>query len=408
MKQFLLLLFFLAISSMYSLSAQLFHYGDSVEVSMLTCEPGDAVYARFGHTALRIKDNMGRDMSYNYGIFDFRTSNFYWKFVRGQTDYLLGIYPTEYFLEEYTDRGSTVWEQVLDLTPDEKRELIRLLNENYLPENRMYRYNFVFDNCATRPKVMIQNALQGDLSYRSAYSSETYRQLLDRYISNDAWLSLGINIVFGKEAERTVDQGGAEFLPELLRNDLQHAVVIRDSTDQQPRSLVSDIRTIVGPFNEEPVFTPWWQHPLLFSSLWLLWGLILTLRKHKRSRQSKGFDTVLYGFTGLAGLVIFLLSFFSAHPLVASNVNLLWLNPLILIPAFLIWKRKGTKFLLFCHLLNLLLMLIAAVIIALQIQVVPVAALPLMLLLIIRTVRRVRRLLKSLLVTSGKGYKWKR
>lgn len=407
MKQFLLLLVFLAISTSYSLSAQMFHYGDSVEVSMLTCEPGDAVYARFGHTALRIKDNMGRDMSYNYGIFDFRTSNFYWKFILGQTDYLLGIYPTEYFLEEYADRGSTVWEQVLDLTPEEKGELIRLLNENYLPENRMYRYNFVFDNCATRPKVMIQNALQGDLKYRSAYSTETYRQLIARYISNDAWLSLGINIVFGKDAERTVNQGGAEFLPELLRNDLQQAVVISDSTSQ-PRNLVTDIRTVVGPFKEDSASTPWWQHPLLFSTLWLLWGLILTLRKHKRSRQSKGFDTVLYGFTGLAGLVIFLLSFFSAHPLVASNINLLWLNPLNLIPAFLIWKRKSTKFLLFFHLFNLLLMLIAAVFIALQIQVVPLAALPLMLLLMIRTVRRVRRLLKSLVVTTGKGYKWKR
>lgn len=408
MKGFNALLFFFIIVLPAAVRAQPLQYSDSVEVSLLTCAPGRAVYARFGHTALRIRDAGGRDNSYNYGIFDFRTENFYLKFLRGHTDYLLGVYPTEYFLEEYRQRESVVWEQVLNLTPSEKRKLIELLNVNYQPENRMYRYNFVFDNCATRPKVMVQNALDGLLSYESAYSGESYRQLIAMYTADDAWLNLGINLVFGTRAEREVNQGGAAFLPELLRNDLQRAWIIRYSGDTNPRKFVKQTHMLVGPFASEIKTTPRWMHPLFIAILWLLWGAVLTFRKHKRSVHSKSFDSVLYAVTALAGVLIFTLSFYSEHPLVESNLNLLWLNPLNLLPAVLIWKRGARKFLLFYHAFSLLLVLAAAVVIALQVQVVPVAVFPIILLLILRTSRRLRRLIKRLVERSSTGFKWKR
>lgn len=408
MKGLIPLLLIAIFISVADLQAQAVHYSDSVEVSLLTCEPGDAVYARFGHSALRIRDNQGRDMSYNYGIFDFRTDNFYWKFLRGQTDYLLGVYPTGYFLAEYSERQSVVWEQVLHLTTAEKQQLIELLNENYKPENRMYRYNFVFDNCATRPKLMLQDALDGVLSYESEYASETYRHLINYFISNDAWLSLGINLVFGAPAEQTVKKGGASFLPLFLRDDLQKARIVNSSADPRPRPFVKSTQRIVGPFAKEVTNTPWWMHPLFFSMLWLMAGLALTFQKHKSSRTSKLFDSVLYGFTALGGIIIFLLSFFSEHPLVENNWNLLWLNPLNLLPAVLIWHRKSRKFLLYFHSLNLVMQLLTGVVIVSQVQQIPVVIFPILLLLIVRTSRRIKRLLKQLLERSANGWKWKK
>ncbi|MCE1154985.1 MAG: DUF4105 domain-containing protein [Bacteroidales bacterium] len=402
----LLIVFFVAYTDL--LRAQAVQYGDSVEVSLLTCEPGDAVYARFGHSALRIRDAGGRDMSYNYGIFDFRTTNFYWKFLRGQTDYLLGVYPTEYFLAEYRERGSVVWEQVLNLTAPEKQKLIDLLNENYRPENRMYRYNFVFDNCATRPKVMVQDALDGRLSYESAYAADTYRQLINDYISNDAWLYMGINLVFGASADQTVGKGGASFLPELLRNDMQRASIVGGAGDSRPRPFVKSTQMAVGPFATVVETTPWWMHPLFISVVVFFAGLALTLQRHKNSRTSKLFDSVLYGLTALGGVIIFLLSFFSEHPLVEANWNLLWLNPLNLLPAILIWQRKARKFLLYYHSANVLMQLAAGVVMVLQVQQFPVAVFPLVLLLLLRTSRRIKRLFTQLLERSTNGWKWKK
>lgn len=407
MKGFTHLIIVLLVAASLPVTAQALQFGDSVEVSLLTCEPGEAVYARFGHTALRIKDHQGRDMAYNYGIFDFRTENFYWKFLRGETDYLLGVYPTEYFLEEYKERESVVWEQVLNLTATEKKQLIDLLNINYLPQNRMYRYNFVFDNCATRPKVILEEALQGVLSYESGYSSETYRELIHHYVRNDAWLSLGINIVFGAQADQPVNQGGASFLPELLRNDLQKAQISPDGSESGNRKLVSEIRMIAGPYAKLVTTTPWWLHPLFFTLLWLVAGILLSLLPHKRRWQSKSFDTILYSITALAGSIIFLLSFFSVHPLVGDNWNLLWLNPLNFIPAVLIWIRSARKFLLFYHIVNLVLLLTAALVISLEVQLVPLAILPVLLLLILRTTRRLRRLIRRHVDTSNRKWKWR-
>ena len=62
-----------------------------MQISLLTCAPGEELYARFGHTALRVVDPANQvDIVFNYGIFDFDTEQFYWKFVKGETWYELG------------------------------------------------------------------------------------------------------------------------------------------------------------------------------------------------------------------------------------------------------------------------------------------------------------------------------
>src|ERR1035437_7946754 len=116
MKRFLLItgiiLFFL------NIHAQQITFSDSTVISLITCSPGEEVYSKFGHTAIRINDpKNGNDFVFNYGIFSFETENFYYKFIKGETDYQLGIYDTRYFLPEYAERNSIVWEQVLSMTP---------------------------------------------------------------------------------------------------------------------------------------------------------------------------------------------------------------------------------------------------------------------------------------------------
>src|ERR1035437_5263742 len=120
---FLVILFF----SILNLRAQQISFSDSTIISLITCSPGEEVYAKFGHTAIRINDiKNGNDFVFNYGIFSFDTENFYYKFIKGETDYQLGIYDTRYFLPEYAERNSIVWEQVLNMTPAEKKNLINL------------------------------------------------------------------------------------------------------------------------------------------------------------------------------------------------------------------------------------------------------------------------------------------
>ena len=106
MKKLLVLLYLILAS--WSVRAQ----QDSVRVSLLTCAPGTEIYELFGHTAIRYENPAeGKDLVFNYGIFSFNTPNFVLRFVKGETDYRLGVVPYSYFEGEYAVRGSSVYQQ---------------------------------------------------------------------------------------------------------------------------------------------------------------------------------------------------------------------------------------------------------------------------------------------------------
>ena len=134
---------------------------DSIRLSLLTCAPGEEIYSYFGHTAIHYEDpGKGIDVVFNYGLFNFGAPNFIFRFALGQTDYILGATPYNRFAAEYIFEERSVWQQTLNLTPDESRKLASLLIENSKPENRTYRYNFFYDNCSTRPRDKIEECIE--------------------------------------------------------------------------------------------------------------------------------------------------------------------------------------------------------------------------------------------------------
>jgi hypothetical protein len=407
MKYSILLFLFIFFSSDFIAKAQYFNFQGDPEVSVLTCAPGKAVYAKFGHTAIRINDNQGLDLVFNYGVFNFDTPGFLLKFLRGRTDYMLGVYPTSSFLVEYKERNSTVWEQKLNMNSEEKQKLIRLLNTNYIPENRFYRYNFAFDNCATRPREVIRDALDGLLISKEVVSGDTYRDLINYYIEDSPWVSLGINLLFGMNADKPVRNGGELFLPELMRNNLQYSKVRSNSDFNEEKRLVTSIKEVVTAEPEQVkskiglLF-----HPVLFFMIILLFGIYLTFKTEKRNKTSKIFDTILYASTGLAGLVLLFFSNFSIHPFVDSNLNLLWLNPFNLVLALMIWSSRFRRLSFYYLILYVLSILVFGGITAWMSYYVVFSLLPLIVVLLIRSFRRVKRLLHKLTIPTDKGFKW--
>ena len=133
-----------------------FQLSDQAKVSIITCSPGNEMYSVYGHSAIRVNDpRLNYDVAFNYGIFDFSSPNFLYRFCAGQTDYLLGAYRFDTFLNEYQQDKRSVFEQELNLTAKEKQAVVDFLVWNAQPENRVYRYNFFFDNCATRVRDVI-------------------------------------------------------------------------------------------------------------------------------------------------------------------------------------------------------------------------------------------------------------
>lgn len=359
---------------------------DSTKISLITCSPAqEAVYTRFGHTAIRYQDvSTGTDLMFNYGIFNFNTPNFIGRFIKGETDYELGVYPSEYFFKEYRERNSQVTQQELNLTQGEKQRLIDALQVNYQPENRVYRYNFIFDNCATRPRVKVEEAVNGKIIYSLEETHYyTFRHWIGKYVGFYSWTKFGIDLLLGKETDRLATQMEATFLPDVLMEEFDHAQI--KTTEGTTRSLVKSEEIPVLKTSETESQSVFFGQPAYVMLLVLLIGLALTYAEFVKKKNWRVIDSVLLFITGLAGVIIFYLMFFSVHPLVKSNYNILWCNPLNIFIAVFIWIKKERKVSFFFQSANVLLFIGAFLVFIFSIQHINAASVPLILLLLVRS-----------------------
>ena len=299
-----------------SLAAHAQTLSDEARISLLTCAPGEELYARYGHTALRVYDKANNlDAIFNYGIFDFNTDHFYWKFVKGETWYELGASPMWWFMREYEQTQRPVYEQVLNLMAEQREQVWEALVENYQPENRKYLYNFVFDNCATRPYLLIANALQDTIvSDYTGYTGHTYRSFIRHYTGALSWSNAGINLIFGPKADRPMSSEERLFLPEELMFFLQEARL----SDGSP--LVQD-GSEIAPFTiaSTPFYASW---PFGFA-IYCIAALLISIYDRKRQRWSWWFDAAVGIPYIILLIIVTFLTFFSCHPLVGFGWRLL-------------------------------------------------------------------------------------
>lgn len=316
---------------------------DSIRVSLMTCSPGSEIYALFGHTAIRVEvPSQDIDWVYNYGMFSFNTPHFVLRFVTGETDYQLGIIPYPYFEEEYRERGSYVVEQELNLRPEEKVRLVGILQRNYLPENRTYRYNYFYDNCTTRARDRIEESIAGRVVYPVNRQATTFRQIIHRFTTGHPWDEFGINLVLGAEADRAIDTRTQMFSPFVMMAEADSAVIRQ--ADGETRPLVKATRRVVEA-SAQPSESSFPLSPMTCACLLLALSAVVSWAEWRHGMPSWWFDTLLFALQGLAGCIVAFLFFFSLHPTVGSNYLLIILNPipLIYLPWMIYKSLKGRK-----------------------------------------------------------------
>ena len=316
---------------------------DSVEISLLTCEPHDEVYSLYGHTAIRYHDKRhgGLDAAFNYGVFDFRKPFFALRFVFGITDYELGAYPYRLFKKEYEYFGSEVTEQVINLTNEEKLQLRLALAENMLPENTVYRYNFFYNNCTTKARDIIEKCINGRIEY-IGYKEDTisYREAVHAMTADYPWARFGNDLLLGIQADQPTTTRQQEFLPGHLMRDFRNAVI--HAEDGTTRPLVQEERIAV-PAGTPVVQSGFPLSPLACGLIILGIGTLLFVIEFRNKRAFLLWDILLMVGTGTLGIVLFLMVF-SEHPTVSINLQLLLFNPL---PWFFLWpviKRRQTRY----------------------------------------------------------------
>ena len=314
---------------------------DSLRVSLLTCSPHDEVYSLYGHTALRIENlQTGEDFVVNYGIFSFEKPFFILRFVFGLTDYEMGIIPLNYFMEEYSYWGSSVTQQVLNLTKVEKERFMLALSENYRPENRVYRYNFFYNNCTTRARDILVESLDGAVEYNDTVPDHlTFLKMLHEKTAAHPWAALGNDLLLGIGADREVSLDEKQFLPEDMLLSADSAYILQN--DGTRRKLVSE-KTILLPARDIPAENSSFPSPVVISGAILLLSVLFSFVEWKKGNYFWWYDILLFLLCGICGIVLTAM-IFSAHPTVSQNAQILLFNPLFLIFGIkaIVRFRKG-------------------------------------------------------------------
>lgn len=322
--------------------------GTDLQVWLVTVGPGDEVWERYGHNAIRVLDTRtGRDASYNWGIFDFQQVNYKTRFLQGRMLYRMAAFNTDAMLRMYGAANREVVLQELALTPSEKLELLTLLEINARPENAEYVYQYYLDNCSTRVRDMLNTVLDGTLegAWRGVDSGTSFRSNTRRLTQVDPLIYTGLDLLLGSPTDAPISLWEESFLPLTLQREVRD-IIIPDGNGGR-RSLVLD-ETIAVEANREPAPTAAPRWLLLYLLIGVALGAAFAAAFAGRlpawpSRLVVGVAALWFTVSGVLGAILILL-LFTDHTFAFWNENLFLFHPgLFVLAVALLFASRSER-----------------------------------------------------------------
>ena len=375
-KLFLSILIFIGFA--IHMNAQHLQLTSNAQISVITVAPGNELVDSFGHSAFRVRDSyLSVDIVYNYGTYNFNTPNFYGKFAQGKLLYDLGVSRFDNFLQHYAAQNRTVVEQILNLTKEEKQQFFEFLQTNARSENKSYLYDFFFDNCATKLRDVSNEILTENIQFNYIYDEMnlTFRDLIHKYLDDQAWGKFGIDLALGSVIDRKATPEEYSFLPDYIYKNFEKGIINNKPLVRITRTLFSSKPTK----KKQTYLTPF----LLFSLLTIL-VIWISYRDYKKSNRTKWLDFLLFFFTGVVGLVVLLLWFATDHSATQGNYNILWAFAPNLVVGFLMLHKELKPWLKKYILLLLILIATTCIIWILKIQIFSIVLIPILIMLGVR------------------------
>ena len=326
----------LLLSGFHSTSGQV----ADTTVYLITCGPGTDTYSIYGHSALRVVIiNNKTDTVYNWGVFDFSTPNFAWKFAKGRLEYMLYAGSYERFLRGYFYEKRFVWLQKVNLNPKETERMVSLIKENLKPENIKYRYDFFYDDCSTRIRDLFENSIGEKLEYPSDPETDppTFRELITNYQRQFHWLQFGIDLLLGSPVDIDAYLRDRMFLPIEMQIGLSEATIDRSGE----RIPLLQKPEVIFDFEAPQLNQKFIYSPIFLFTLFLISVIIFSLL-FKGRRVNGLIDIMIYFIFSVLAVIMIFFNFFTDHQQLRWNYNIVWLNPLlILCLGAIVFNRKA-------------------------------------------------------------------
>ena len=351
MVQKFLISYFLFFISILSLSNHAFSQSDSchLRISLLTGSPGEELYSTFGHSAIRVTDTISNeDIVYNYGTFDFGEPGFYTKFVRGKLMYYLSTEDFSSFKQSFQQEKRSLIEQVLNLSCNEKQKIMLLLQQNLMNENKFYKYDFLFDNCTTRLRDLLEKSVNTPANFTPVVNKPTtFRQHIFEYMdyNNNQWTKLGMDILLGNKTDAVMNNREAMFLPDYLLKGFDSAKIGNNPLIES-KNIVVNMPAKNSSANSPKGVLWTGQNNFLTHPAFIFWLLLIAIviMIFSKSEGAKkilyGFDGILFFITGFAGILMLFMWLGTDHIVCRNNYNLLWAWPTHAIAAFFVHSKK--------------------------------------------------------------------
>jgi hypothetical protein len=298
-------------------------------IGLVTMSPGVEYWSRFGHNAILVDDGQSRTL-YNYGFFDFEQQDFLLRFLRGRMLYQLLALPMERDLRGYAADGRGVRLQWLALDAAQARDLATSLAWNALPENAEYRYDYFTENCSTKVRDALDQALGGALKRELSGRSHgfTFRDEARRLAAPLPWLYIGIHLGLGPFVDKPTSLWEEAYVPERLHDALAEV----RSPDGTP--LVSaEIELLPQVLPLPAAAPPDWRWYFFLNGVAVAIFISLAMRKAAPAAMRRGAAIWLGMFwlaSGLIGIGLLALWMLTDHVAAWGNENALLFNPLCL------------------------------------------------------------------------------
>jgi len=313
---------------------------NEAKFSLITCDPGSEIYSLHGHSALRVQDpSINLDKVFNWGMFDPGESqlDFSIMFAQGKLDYFLDVQESGDFLYEYKFFERGVRQVELNLNVQQKAKLWVLLLENDTPANRMYRYDFFFDNCATKIRDLLEEVYGESFKWSKHKDAGqlTFRNTIDVGLVSQPWSDFGIDLGLGSKIDRKASNAELMFLPLYL----EEIILASKFNDEK----IGKSQEVILDFPKHSIETSSINNPtFVFWTLMIIAALLVFFRFDVAARIFDGFFMTIMA---VAGIIILFLWFGTEHTTTDSNYNLIWANPIhFLIPVLMVFKKVRQKF----------------------------------------------------------------
>jgi hypothetical protein len=210
--------------------------GNRLAVYLVTFGPGPAIWERFGHNALWIRDTVsGENHAWDYGRFAFG-DGFLTQFAKGKLLYWMGRDDGLRVVNGYVRKQRAVYLQELDLTPTERVALRDFLDGQYAKDEGRYRYDYYLDNCSTRIRDAIDTVTGGRIraTLDSGTTGTTFRWHTRRSLENNLLTWTATDAGLGPKVDQPVTRYAETFLPGKLREYIRTVTYTDDEGRTHP------------------------------------------------------------------------------------------------------------------------------------------------------------------------------